>query len=227
MNSDQYRELYRLLQSVLDRPRDERDPFLRHACAGDDLLERRVRALLASEGEVGNFLEQPAIPPADDSADSLIGRTVAHYRIVEKLGAGGMGVVYTAEDIRLHRAVALKFVTEDMARDSEVLSRFRSEARIASGLNHPNICTIRDSEVLSRFRSEARIASGLNHPNICTIYDIGEDDRRAFIAMEHLQGSTLKEAIAVHPRLDMSTVLTLGIEIADALDAAHSAGIVQ
>src|ERR1043166_7021643 len=103
MNSDQYRELDRLLQSVLDRPRDERDAFLRHACAGDDLLERRVRALLASEGEVGNFLEQPAIPPADDSADSLIGRTVAHYRIVEKLCDGGIGVFFTAEDVHSSR----------------------------------------------------------------------------------------------------------------------------
>ncbi len=199
MNSDRYRELDRLLQSVLDRPREERDAFLRHACAGDDLLECRVRTLLTAEGEVENFLEQPAIALAD-RADSLLGRTVAHYRIVEKLGAGGMGVVYTAEDIRLHRAVALKFVAEDMARDSETLSRFRREARIASALNHPGICTI---------------------------YDVGEEDGRAFIAMEHLQGSTLQETIAARSRLDMPTILALGIELADALDAAHGAGIVH
>src|SRR5689334_22422027 len=110
-----------------------------------------------------------------------------------------MGVVYTAEDIRLHRAVALKFVAEDMARDSETLSRFRREARIASALNHPGICTI---------------------------YDVGEEDGRAFIAMEHLQGSTLQETIAARSRLDMPTILALGIELADALDAAHGAGIV-
>jgi eukaryotic-like serine/threonine-protein kinase len=199
MDPDRFRRLDGLLQSALQLSPAQRGVFLRELGTSDPGLERELRSLLELEPHAGSFLERPVVDAAGDDTESLVDRRISHYHVVERVGAGGMGVVYKAEDTRLGRPVALKFVSDELSRDPEALGRFAREARTASALNHPNICTI---------------------------YDIGEQDGRSFIVMEYLEGTTLRDRLAAGS-LSLKTVLDVGGQIADALDAAHSAGIVH
>jgi tetratricopeptide (TPR) repeat protein len=203
MDPARWKRVDNLLKSAISRPPRERDAYIASECAEDEELEREVRSLLACQQEAGNFLERPAIEAeaVEAAKDPILASagTMGHYRVMEKLGSGGMGVVYKAEDVRLHRFAAIKFLSGALTADPDSLSRFRREARAASALNHPNICTI---------------------------YDVGEHDGRSYIAMEFLEGVSLKERISGKP-LPIAELLALAVEIADGLDAADQAGIIH
>jgi hypothetical protein len=202
---DRWQRIEALYHSALERDPASRAAFLDGACGNDAAADLRheVESLLAASPTGQGLLDQPFEAllgePGTVKTEPMVGQTISHYRIVEKLGAGGMGVVYKAEDIRLHRFVALKFLADDIAQDPQSLGRFQREARAASSLNHANICTI---------------------------HAVDEHNRRPVIVMELLEGESLKERLRKGP-LATDEILDFGIQTSDALEAAHEKGIVH
>src|SRR5215475_14327121 len=204
MTSERWQQVNELFQLVAERTPEERTTFLQTACQGDEGLRREVESLIASYERAENFIESPAfevVPEllTNDQTSAIIGESIAHYQIESLIGVGGMGEVYLARDEQLGRKVALKFLPERLTANNMQLSRFKSEARAASALNHPNILTV---------------------------YEISTDGNRQFIATEFIEGVTLRAWLA-DGRMNLCAALEIAVQVASALAAAHEAGVVH
>ena len=199
MSTDQWQKIESLYHIARERKPEERRVFLESACGGDEELLHEVESLLVNDDLAANFLEtdEPEAQGKAQKASVPPGEQIGPYVVLEFLRAGGMGEVYKARDSRLDRAVAIKFLPQAFAEDRSALDRFQREARAASALNHPRICTV---------------------------HDLGEYQRRPFFVMEFLEGQSLKDRIAGQP-VPITELLDLAVQIADALQAAHSKGI--
>src|SRR6266699_1045070 len=204
MTSERWQQVNDLFQLAAERAPKERTTFLQTACQGDEGLRREVESLIASYERAENFIESPAfevVPEllTDDRPDAIVAESIAHYQIESLIGVGGMGQVYLARDDRLGRKVALKFLPERLTADETQLSRFKTEARAASALNHPNLLTV---------------------------YEIGAEGNRQFIATEFIEGKTLRASLACG-RMNLRAALEIAVQVASALAAAHEAGVVH
>ena len=203
MDRGRWKRIDELLDAVLELPSGERAAYLERACGGDDELRREVEVLLSADRLAGSFIDAPAVQAAASllagPAEPVAGRLVAHYRIVSRIGSGGMGDVYLAEDTRLGRRVALKLMPAWMTADERMRARFLREARLASSLDHPNICEV---------------------------YETGSGSGRLFIAMRYVEGVTLRDLVGSRP-LAPDALLAIAAQAAEALAAAHERGIVH
>src|SRR2546423_5690041 len=204
MTSERWQQVNDLFQLAAERAPEQRTTFLQTACQGDEGLRREVESLIAYYERAENFIESPAfevVPEllTDDRAGATVGESIAHYRIESLIGVGGMGEVYLAQDERLGRKVALKFLPERLTANNVQLSRFKSEARAASALNHPNILTV---------------------------HEIGAEGNRHFIATEFIEGATLRATLA-RGRMSVHDALEVAVQVASALAAAHKTGVVH
>src|SRR5262245_44438295 len=204
MTPERWKQIDELVQAGLERLAEDRAAFLDQACQGDGELRREVESLIAYQESASSFLESPVIQDtaalvADSHDDALEGRTLAHYHLTRKIGQGGMGDVYLAQDTRLGRPVAVKTLPGELTGDEQRLWRFRREARAASALNHPNILTI---------------------------YDIGEQDGLHYIATEYIEGETLRRRMS-GGSLEPAEAIDIAIQVTSALAAAHGAGVIH
>src|SRR5262245_28699107 len=204
MKPERWRQIDQLLEEALERQPEERDAFLAVACEGDESLRLEVESLLRSDKSAESFIEEPVVALAADviverQVQAMTGQRIGHYKILSRLGAGGMGEVYLAEDLKLARKVAIKFLPPAMTADEAARKRLRREAKSAAALDHPNICTI---------------------------HEVGDEAGRSFIVMQYIEGETLSARIA-RARLELCEALDIAIQVAEALQEAHQQGIIH